>query len=69
VPVTRDEMINYSMMQTMKNQDISKLFRIKRKGADLDPIFWAFGKIHGLENIAFADQDEFMKAASNPILL
>ena len=53
----------------MKTQDISKLFKLKRRGADLDPLFYALGKIHGLENIAFADPEEFNKALSNPVLL
>jgi hypothetical protein len=31
------------------------MFQVKRSGKDRDPMFWSFGKIHGLENIAFAD--------------
>ena len=32
-------------------------------------MFWAFGKIHGLENIAFCDPKELATAAGNPYKL
>ena len=30
-------------------------------------MFWSFGKIHGLENIAFADPKEVYETKGNPI--
>lgn len=36
-------------------------------GKDRDPMFWSFGKIHGLENIAFADEKEFANTKGNPV--
>jgi hypothetical protein len=42
---------------------------VKRQGQDRDDIFWAFGKVHGLENIAFADPEEVVAAAGNPVKL
>ena len=42
-------------IEAMKEFDLGKLFRVKRMGKDKEPWFWSFGKIHGLENIAFAD--------------
>lgn len=48
-------MVDNIILNTMKEYDLGKLFRVKRAGKDKDPMFWSFGKIHGLENIAFAD--------------
>ena len=36
-------------------------------GKDRDPMFWSFGKIHGLENIAFADAEELKATNGNPV--
>lgn len=38
-------------------------------GKDKDDIFWKFGKIHGLENIAFVDPKDLEAAAGNPVRL
>jgi len=54
-PLTKTEMIDNIALHALKEFDASKIFRVKRSGKDRDPIFWSFGKIHGLENIAFAD--------------
>jgi hypothetical protein len=54
-PLTKQEMVDNIVLNTMKTQDMSHLFRVKRSGIDRDDIFFTFGKIHGLENIAFAD--------------
>lgn len=40
--------------------------KIKRVGMDKDDLFWMFGKIHGLENIAFVDEEELNKVR-NPV--
>jgi hypothetical protein len=48
-------MIDNLMINVLKEYDISKLFRVKRGGKDRDPLFWNFGKVHGIENIAFAN--------------
>jgi hypothetical protein len=36
-------------------------------GKDKDPMFYTFGKIHGLENIAFADPLELKATNGNPV--
>lgn len=54
-PLTKNEMIDQIALQALREFDVGKMFRIKRVGKDRDPMFWSFGKIHGLENIAFAD--------------
>ena len=38
-------------------------------GKDKDDIFFTFGKIHGLENLAFADADELSATEGNPVKL
>lgn len=54
-PLTKSEMTKNLMIHALKEVDSSKLFRVARRGKDRDPFFWSFGKIHGLENIAFVD--------------
>ena len=44
----------------------AKNFKIKRMGKDKDDLFWSFGKIHGLENIAFVDSKELNAAGGDP---
>lgn len=43
--------------------------RVKRVDKDADDIFWWFGKIHGLENIAFLSEDDIKRSKGNPIIL
>lgn len=38
-------------------------------GKDKDDIFWAIGKIHGLENIALVDPEEIKKCKGDPMKL
>ena len=66
-PLTKSEMIDNIALSAMKEFDMSKLFQIKRMGKDRDPLFWSFGKIHGLENIAFADPAELRATNGNPV--
>jgi hypothetical protein len=54
-PLTKSEMASNLMLHTLKEVDASKHFRVARKGKDKDDFFWSFGKIHGLENLAFVD--------------
>jgi hypothetical protein len=48
---------------------LKKLFQVKRLGKDKDDLFWSFGKIHGLENIAFADPNELASTNGNPVAI
>lgn len=66
-PFSRTEFVDRAMTSTLKDVDISKLFRVKKNGKDRDPLFWSFGKIHGLENIAFADPQEIKATNGNPV--
>ena len=55
------------MMKRVSEQtDLTEVFRIKRQGKDANNLFWQFGKIHGLENIAFCDTNDLSKVAGNP---
>ena len=68
-PYSKVELIDRAMSEALKETDITKLFRVKPCGRDRDPIFWSFGKIHGLENIAFADSKELLETNGNPVKL
>ena len=49
--------------------DLNELFQVKRLGKDADDLFFQFGKIHGLENIAYVSEEDLKKAAGNPVAL
>jgi hypothetical protein len=55
--------------QLGKNVDLSKTYRVKRLGKDLDDLFWSYGKIHGLENLAFVDSEKLKTTNGNPVKL
>jgi len=46
--------------------NFAKYFQVKRQGRDLDDIFWNYGKIHGLENIVFLDDNTVKSVDGNP---
>jgi hypothetical protein len=66
-PLTKNEMVDNLALAALKEFDYGKLFQVKRAGKDRDPMFWTFGKIHGLENIAFADPQEVKGTNGNPV--
>lgn len=66
-PYTRDEMVDNLMLNTLQEFDVTKLFRVKRAGKDKDPLFFSFGKVHGLENLAFTSDEELLEAEGNPV--
>jgi len=68
-PLTKNEMMDNLALHALKEFDLGKLFRIKRGGKDRDPVFWSFGKVHGLENLAFADEEEVKATNGNPVSL
>ncbi|MFO0117422.1 MAG: hypothetical protein ACK521_07365 [bacterium] len=60
-----DYLHEYSDRPFVKDERLARLndmqkkghkMRIRRMGKDLDDIYWSLGKIHGLENIAYADE-------------
>ena len=66
-PLTKNEMVDQLALAALKEFDFGKMFQIKRSGKDREPMFWSFGKIHGLENIAFADPAELKETNGNPV--
>jgi len=66
-PLTKTEMIDNIALHAMKEFNVAQLFQVRRTGKDKDPFFWSFGKIHGLENIAFADPEELRDTKGNPV--
>ena len=68
-PLTKNEMMDNLALHALKEFDLGKMFRVKRGGKDRDPMFWSFGKVHGLENLAFADEDEIKETKGNPVKL
>jgi len=66
-PFTKSEMTEKLVLDALKEVNVAKLFTVKRHGKDRNPMFWSFGKIHGLENIAFADPEEIKATNGNPV--
>jgi len=66
-PLTKNEMVDNLALHALKEFDLGKMFQVKRGGKDRDPMFWSFGKVHGLENIAFADPKEVYDTKGNPV--
>ena len=62
-PFVKDEL----MERLAEMQKKGHKMRIRRMGKDKDDFFWAFGKIHGLENIIYVDKEDLMKVAGDPI--
>jgi len=67
-PYTQPELIQ-KLAEYSGESDLSKVWRVKRVGVDADPIFWAYGKIHGLENIAFVDPKKLAECEGNPVAI
>jgi hypothetical protein len=62
-------MMDNLALHALKEFDLGQMFRVKRGGKDRDALFWTFGKIHGLENLAFADTAEVKATNGNPVKL
>jgi hypothetical protein len=66
-PVTKNEMLDNLALQALKEFDLGQMFRVKRAGKDRDDLFWSFGKVHGLENLAFVDPEAIKATNGNPV--
>jgi hypothetical protein len=60
-------MIDNIALNALKEFDLGKMFQVKRAGKDKDDLFWSFGKVHGLENLAFANPEEVRATKGNPV--
>ena len=68
-PATKADLLNRMADNLPVNPDFANKFQVKRMGKDKDDIFWAFGKIHGLENIAYCSLEDVMKTEGDPMAL
>lgn len=56
-PLTKAELLNRIADGLPVDPKFASKFRIKRLGKDKDDLFWALGKVHGLENIAYLTEE------------
>jgi hypothetical protein len=57
--LTEPEIIaNLEKASSKLSEKEANKWQIKRTGKDADDMYWMFGKIHGLENIAFLTEEE-----------
>ena len=68
-PLSKPQLLDHLVKRISEQTDLTEVFRVKRQGKDSNPIFWQFGKIHGLENIAFCDPAELSTVKGNPYTL
>jgi len=67
--VSKNGIMDAVIAKLIEKSNLLDKYQIKRTGKDLDDIFWTFGKIHGLENIAFVEDDVLEKVGGNPVRL
>ena len=67
--MSKPELLDQMVKRITEKEDMTKIFRIKRSGKDTNDIFWNFGKIHGLENIAYCSDEDIDATGGNPYLL
>jgi hypothetical protein len=65
-PLTKATMLDRIAEGRSVDAEYSKNFQIKRRGKDKDDLFWSFGKIHGLENLAFVEAEDLAAAGGDP---
>jgi hypothetical protein len=66
-PLTKAEMLNRFAEGKKVDASFTKNFKMKRMGKDKDNIFWAIGKIHGIENAGLCDLDELKATGGDPM--
>ena len=68
-PLTKPELVEHMMKKLSKTVKMSDKFKVKRSGKDENDIYYSFGKVHGLENIAFVDDETIAACEGNPVKL
>ena len=66
--LTRKDITEDLIARAEEVEEEEPAYQVRRLGKDADDIFWAFGKVHGLENIAFASEQELARI-SDPVEL
>lgn len=64
-PFIKDELTERLKQMEMKGHKM----RVRRMGKDSNDIFWHFGKIHGLENIALIPDEKLEETCCDPVEL
>lgn len=65
--MTKAELLNRIADGKPVDPEFASKFKIKRRGRDKDDIFWQYGKVHGLENLAFASEEELASCRGDPL--
>jgi hypothetical protein len=65
-PLTKADMLDRINTGKKIDSKFAKNFQIKRAGRDKDDTFYQIGKLHGLENIMFLDEDELKACKGDP---
>lgn len=65
-PLTKADLLDRIADGQQVDPEFAAKFKIKRAGKDMDNLFWTYGKIHGLENLAFATPEEFQACGGDP---
>lgn len=68
-PLTKAELLNRMADGLPVDPNFANKWQIKRAGKDKDDIFWALGKIHGLENVAFMTDEQIKATGGDPFKL
>ena len=69
-PLTKAELLDHMMKKIQSETDLSQIFQVRRLGKDQNDLFYALGKVHGLENIAFVDPEKLKnEVKGNPVRL
>lgn len=68
-PLSKPELVEHMFNRVCEQVDLGDIYQIKRQGKDRSDIFWQYGKIHGLENIAFVSDEDLATVNGNPIRL
>lgn len=68
-PLTKAELLNRMADGLPVDPEFASKFQIKRRGRDKDDMFWTFGKVHGLENIAYLTEEQILATGGNPAAL
>lgn len=65
-PMTKSDLLDYTQNRV---NGIPEGKHIKRWGRDKNDVYWAIGKVHGLENIAYLSDEELERIGDDPIAL
>lgn len=67
--LSKNEILNALMAKANEESHLIDTKRIKRTGNDANDHKYFFGKIHGLENIAYLTDEQFKSVVNNPVAM